>query len=120
VSQASIPLGGSPKPGALANRRATVRYRCALATTGKVYSAEDHEFVRAWIIDLSLRGIGMQLARPLELGRHLVIVIRNNDNTNSMEFSARVVHCHQLPHDEWLIGGEFTIPLTPEELEQFL
>jgi c-di-GMP-binding flagellar brake protein YcgR len=120
VSQASMPLGGSPKPVALSNRRATVRYRCAPATTGKVYSAEDHEFVRAWIVDLSLKGIGMQLARPLELGRHIVIVMRNNDNTRVMEYSARVVRCHQVPHDEWHIGGEFTIPLTPEELEMFL
>ena len=120
MSQASVPAGGSPRPVALANRRATVRYRCAPATTGKVYSADDHEFVRAWIIDLSLKGIGMQLARPLELGRHIVVVMRTNDNTRSLEYSARVVRCHPVPHDEWHIGGEFTIPLTPEELEQFL
>jgi hypothetical protein len=115
-----MPIGGSPKPAALANRRATVRYRCAPATTGKIYSAEDHEFVRAWIVNLSLKGIGMQLSRPIELGRHVVIVMRNNDNTQTLEFAARIVHVHPLPHDEWHIGGEFTIPLTPEELEQFL
>ena len=37
-----------------------------------------------------------------------------------MEFAARVVRCHALAHDEWHIGGEFTVPLTPECLEQFL
>lgn len=115
-----MPMGEPFKSITLANRRATIRYRCAPATTGKVYSSDDHEFVRAWIVDLSLKGIGMQLPRPLELGRHIVIVMRNNDNTVAMEFSARVVHCHALPHDEWHIGGEFTVPLTPECLELFL
>jgi hypothetical protein len=46
--------------------------------------------------------------------------MRNNDNTKVMEYSARVVRCHEVPHDEWHVGGEFTIPLTSEELEQFL
>jgi Tfp pilus assembly protein PilZ len=85
-----------------------------------VYSSEDHEFVRAWIIDLSQRGIGMQMNRPLELGRHVIIVMRTNDNTRSMEFSARVVRCHPLPQGDWQIGGEFSVPLTPEDLDQFL
>jgi c-di-GMP-binding flagellar brake protein YcgR len=115
-----VPLGGAPKPTARSNRRATVRYRCAPATTGKVYADHDHEFIRAWIVDLSQTGIGMQLGKPIELGRHVVIVMRSNDNSKTMELSARVAHSHELPHNEWHIGCEFTIPLTPEELEQFL
>ncbi|HZZ78499.1 MAG TPA: PilZ domain-containing protein [Gemmataceae bacterium] len=120
MSQTSVPLGGAPKPTARSNRRATVRYRCAPATTGKVYAGVDHEFLRAWIVDLSQRGIGMQLTKPIDLGRHVVIVMRSSDNSKSMEMSARVVRHHELPHNEWHIGCEFTIPLTPEELELFL
>ena len=62
----------------------------------------------------------MQMNRPLELGRHIVIVMRTNDNTRAMEFSARVVRCHPLPQGEWQIGGEFSVTLTPEDLDQFL
>jgi c-di-GMP-binding flagellar brake protein YcgR len=121
VSQTSVPLGGVPKPVARGNRRATVRYRCAPATTGKLYvEDDDREFIRAWIVDLSLTGVGMQLTKSMELGRHVMVVMRSNDNAKSMELAARVVHCHALPHNEWHIGCEFTIPLTAEELEQFL
>jgi hypothetical protein len=120
VSQMSTPPGAFTEPAAETNRRATIRYRCAPATSGKVYSAEDHEFVRAWIIDLSQGGIGMQMSKPLEVGRHIIVVLKASDNTRSMEFSARVVHCQPLSHEAWQIGGEFNAPLTPEDLDQFL
>ena len=43
------------------NRRATVRYQCAPATSAKVYAAEDITFQVAWIMDLSKTGAGLLL-----------------------------------------------------------
>ena len=102
------------------NRRAAIRYRCAPATIGKVISADDREFQRAWIIDLSLQGVGMQLTRPLAPGLHITLLMRSNDGACSFELSATVTHSERAPHGDWHVGGEFTIPLTPDELDQLL
>ena len=67
MSQMNASPEGKPKARARGNRRATVRYRCAPATVGKVFSANDHEFQRAWIQDLSLTGLGMDSLMGLEL-----------------------------------------------------
>lgn len=107
------------RPVARRNRRATIRYRCAPATIGKVFSADDHEFQRAWIIDLSLKGIGMELARPVDVGKLMLVSVRLSDGA-VLEISARVIHCDPIPHSGWHIGCELTVPLTPDQLETLL
>jgi hypothetical protein len=121
VSQTSAPgAEGTVRAVSRGNRRATIRYRCAPATVGKVIAAEDREFQRVWIIDLSLKGVGMQLARPLTQGQHVVLLLRSNDGTRPFELSATVTHCDPVPHGDWHIGCEFTLPITPEDLDQLL
>lgn len=121
MAQISAPrVEGTVRAVARGNRRATIRYRCAPATVGKVISAEDREFQRTWIIDLSLKGVGMQLVRPLTPGRHIALLIRSNDGSQSFELSALVMHCDRVPYGDWQIGCEFTTPLTPDELELLL
>ncbi len=120
MSQASIPQEGMAKPIPRGNRRATIRYRCAPATVGKVFSAGDQEFQRAWIIDLSLKGIGMEVSRPLEAGHLIIIAMRENPGGKIHELSARVMYCDALAQGTWSIGGELTVPLSPDELEQLL
>ena len=119
MSQTSV-TPGMVKSVALGNRRATIRYRCAPATIGKLISAEDHEFQLACVLDLSLRGIGMQVCRPIAAGRIMVIALKPNDGTKAIELSALVMHCNSLPHDEWYVGCELMTPLTSEQLEQLL
>jgi PilZ domain len=120
VSQASVPQSGMVKPASRGNRRAIIRYRCAPATVGKVFSADDQEFQRAWVLDLSLKGIGMELARPLEQGHIVIITIRGNDGGKLHELSALVIHCNAVSQGDWYVGCEFAVPLSPEELEQLL
>ena len=120
MSQTSIPQEGVAKLVARGNRRATIRYRCAPATVGKGFSDDDHEFQRAWIIDLSLKGIGIQVTRPLAPGHLIIVTIKSNDGTKTFELSAHVMHCDALPQGEWSVGCELTVPLSPDELEQLL
>ena len=115
----SVPPGMG-KSASLANRRASIRYRCAPATVGRVFSTEDQEFQLACILDLSLHGIGMQVVRPVEAGRLLIISMKSNDGAKTFDLAAKVMHCNEVPHDEWYIGCALTTPLTPEELEQLL
>ncbi len=120
MSQASVPQEGMVKPTSRTNRRAAIRYRCAPATVGKVLSSDDQELQRAWILDLSRTGIGMELSRPLKPGQLVVITIRSNDATNLHELSALVKHCNAVPQGAWYVGCELMVGLSPEELEQFL
>jgi len=121
VSQPSAPgEEGTVRVVSRANRRAAIRYRCAPATVGRVISTEDREFQRAWIIDLSLSGVGMQLARPLTPGQHVTLLMRSNDGAESFELSATVTHCDRAPHCDWHVGCEFTTLLTPDELDRLL
>jgi hypothetical protein len=120
VSKTSVSEGVA-KANSPGNQRATIRYHCAPATVGKVFSAADQEFQRAWIIDLSLKGIGMELSRPVELGHHVIISIRGNDGTKVYELSACIMHCNKVPQGEtWYVGCELVVPLSPEELDQLL
>jgi hypothetical protein len=119
VSKASMPQEGIVK-SVRGNRRATVRYRCAPATLGKVYLSEDREFQRACVLNLSMKGIGMQLGRRLDLGQFIMISIKTNDGLKTFELGAQVVHCDPMLQDEWYVGCELTLALTPDELEQLL
>jgi hypothetical protein len=120
VSKFSASQEDFVKPTSRGNRRATIRYQCAPDTVGKVLSADDQELQRAFILNLSLAGVGMHLPRPLEPGQFIVITIRSNVNGTVHELPARVIHCSAVPQWDWLIGCELLTRLTPEQLDQLL
>jgi hypothetical protein len=120
VSQTSISQEGNVRPLPLGNRRALIRYRCAPAMMGKIFANGDQELQRAWIIDLSQRGIGMQISRPLQSGDHIVIAMRSNTGAKVYELTALVAHCRELYHGEFLIGCELAIALSSDELDDLL
>ena len=100
------------------NQRATVRYRCAPATTGKLYVTGDHEYQRAWIVNLSHRGIGATVARPLPIGTFIVVQMRGTQGV--VELPAQVMHATRQNQCDWLIGCEMIHPLSSDELEALL
>lgn len=120
MTQMHVPLEGQKKTVSRSNRRAIIRYRCAPATIGKVITPGDQIFQRAWIQDLSISGIGMDLTRPIAKGSFILIAIKSNDNRKTFELTAEVMHCSALPHDQWHLGCEFITHLTPEDLDQLL
>ena len=120
MTHITVSMEGTAQSVAVQNRRAYIRYRCAPATIGKIISTDDHEFQRAWIIDLSLTGLGMQLARALEPGRLIIVTMKDNLGRKIFELPAHVAFCGALPHSEWKVGCEFINRLTPEDLDQLL
>jgi hypothetical protein len=120
VSHTSVSEESAARIVSRGNRRVSIRYRCAPATAGKVISANDHEFQRAWILDMSHRGIGMELSRPLESGRLVIISIRSNTGTKVYEFPATVVHCDLSLQGSWYVGCQLSAPLSHDELDQLL
>ena len=119
MSQTSVPQEGTAK-SVRGNRRATVRYRCAPATIGKVFVDDDQEYQRACIVDLSVKGVGLLLTRYVESGQFLHIAMKSNDGVRTFEFLAQVAHCDQTPHGEWIVGCELMVDFTAEDLDQLL
>ncbi len=115
-----MPQEGSAKPQAGRNQRATVRYGCAPATIGKVFVSDDHEYQPAWVVNLSLGGVGLQIQRPIELGTIILVQVRSPINHEVRRMSAQIAHCSQVPQGEWYLGCEFIVPLTPDELDELL
>ncbi len=111
---------GTNKTKRRGNCRATIRYRCAPATIGRVFSTDDHDFQIAWILDLSLTGIGIQVTRQLDPGQHITVMLRSCDNQRRFTLSAHVVHCDAQPQGEFIAGCELNTPLTPDDLDQLL
>ena len=103
---------------ARANHRATVRYRCAPATSGKVFLADDQEFRRAWVINISKTGIGVVVARPLPVGAFLTIQMRAGQET--IDMPAHIVRIFRQSQAEWFIGCELINPLNDDELDGLL
>lgn len=100
------------------NRRATVRYRCAPATPGKIIRTDDHELQRAWVLDVSSNGVGLEAVRPVELGAFVLVQLKSE--TRAYQLPAHVAHCTQKQTGEWIIGCELVQRITDSELEDLL
>ena len=120
MSQTSIPQEGTARERRRDNHRATVRYRCAPATGGRIHASDDQEFQRAWFLDVSLTGFGLLLTQPVPVGIPVAIYLRGHETLAMYEFDARVVHCTAQHPAEWVVGCELAHPLTPEILEDLL
>jgi hypothetical protein len=102
------------------NRRGTVRYRCAPATAGKLYIADDHEHQHAWISNISRTGLGLLLTRTLPVGTFVVVQMRSLDRTRVFDLPAHVVHVTLVNQTDWLIGCDLIHALTSEDLDLLL
>jgi PilZ domain len=120
VSQTSTPQEGMARQRRRGNSRATVRYRCAPATIGRLYVGADQEFQHAWVLNLSRTGIGFFLARPVTVGLPVTIQIRVAETRMVQELAAHVTHCTAQLTGEWLVGCEFTHPIAADVLDRLL
>ena len=105
VSEQIVPLeSGEVTKSPWANHRATVRYQCPPAMPGRVILIQDQEFQRAWIQDLSLGGVGLNMNRPLPLGTFIIVQVKSPVTKKLYELAARVAHATPRPNGEWLVG----------------
>jgi hypothetical protein len=87
---------------------------------GRVILVHDQEFQRAWIQDLSLGGVGLNMSRPLPLGMFVIIQVKSTVTKKLYELAARVAHATLRPNGEWLVGCEFTTRLNEDDLDALL
>ncbi len=116
-----IPFGGTPrKESRPSNRRASVRYQCALATPSRLVLADRTEYRRAWVVDLSPEGVGLVLAKPLTKGQNLVIQIKNPTTSKVVDLPAEVKHCTLQPGGDYHVGCAFVTPLSADQVDGLL
>jgi c-di-GMP-binding flagellar brake protein YcgR len=101
-------------------RRTAERYRCALASAGKLFFPATGETMTAWLNNLSTTGVGMNLPRALEAGMELIIQVRVDGGAGAVRFPARVVHSTLEVDGSWRVGCNFDTPLSAEVLESLL
>jgi hypothetical protein len=111
---------GSGRTRGAENRRATVRYQCAPATSGSLFVIDKHELQRAWVLNLSVGGVGLMVSRALEPGLFVVIRIKAPTDGRLHELPARVVHSTKNPSGDWIVGCQFFQDLTLDELDSLL
>jgi hypothetical protein len=102
------------------NHRATVRYQCPPATSGKVALRKDQEFQQAWVLDLSTGGIGLELGRPIPIGTHVVVQLKSSTTRKKYELHAQVARCKPKPTGEFIVGCELLTALSEEDLDALL
>ncbi len=98
--------------------RGSPRYRCALATLGRLLVQGTGKAENAWIHDLSKIGVGLNLSRALDAGTALVIRLKGE--TAVLEIPASVIHSTPQSDGTWRIGCAFARKLTADELDNML
>jgi hypothetical protein len=100
-------------------RRAAQRYRCPLATLGRL-SLPDGTHEDAWAHNLSETGIGLNMGHALEPGTTLLIRLKGTTNGALLSLAARVVHATAEVDGSWRIGCAFVDKLGPDQLDSLL
>jgi c-di-GMP-binding flagellar brake protein YcgR len=100
-------------------RRRDRRYRCGLATSGKLQFAVTGETLSAWVTNLSQAGVGMEMSQALEVGQEFILVVRSADNT-TLRLPGHVIHATPVANGTWRVGGKFSDKLSPEVMETLL
>jgi len=98
--------------------RGATRYRCALATLGRLVIPDTNATCEVWINNLSRKGVGLSIETPLDDGTSVVIQVKTSART--FRIPGRVVHCTPQADNSWRIGCELLNELTPEMLDDLL
>jgi hypothetical protein len=103
-----------------AERRRHKRYRCSLATTGKLYFPVTGDGLTVWVSNLSVGGAGLNSPQPLEEGADVIVTLKVTSQRAVHRVPARVVHVTEEADGSWRIGCEFAEPLAPDVMESLL
>jgi serine/threonine protein kinase len=128
IGKRSSPAGraGKREKKPVQNRRASVRYDCAMATSCTInlsLHADDTEWQTHWdahVINLSVTGIGLVVSRRFEPGSILAVDLMSNDGHLKRPLKIQVVHVEPAEGRGWYIGGTLTEKLTKDEVRRLL
>jgi hypothetical protein len=98
--------------------RGATRYRCALATLGRLVLPDSDASCEVWINNLSKKGVGLSVEKPLDAGTAVVIQVKTPSGV--FRIAGRVIHSTPQADSTWRIGCELLDELTPEMLDDLL
>jgi len=101
-------------------RRKTERFRCPIASLGKLTLPGSDDHIDIWVKNLSKTGVGMNLSKPIEIGSDVVICLKGPDHKTLFRKTSRVAHVTAEVDGTWRIGCEFSEELTEDELDALL
>jgi hypothetical protein len=101
-------------------RRKVERFRCPIASLGKLHFPDNGSKLEVWVKNLSKGGIGISLNQPLEFGTEVIVCLKSVDQKSSFQKTSRVVHSTQEIDGTWRVGCEFTSELSETELDALL
>src|SRR5262245_1152449 len=99
--------------------RSAVRYKCHLATPGKLQVAGPQPR-EGWRVNIALGGIGILRDQAIELGTAVTLRLKSESRGVVYELPAQVVHTTAQSSGGWVVGCALERKLTPEELEDVL
>jgi hypothetical protein len=102
------------------HRRSTDRYHCAPACAAKLFFPTTGETMVAWLTNLSVTGVALNLPRALEADLELVLQVRVADGGSPVRLAATVVHSTCEVDGTWRVGCVFPAPLSDDLLESLL
>jgi hypothetical protein len=102
---------------ATADRRARARLESTRPIPRRIYLVETLEPLDAWIVDLSERGVGLVVSRPLPLGAVLFIELESAPDEAPVKVWAEVVRCAAAEDTNWVVGCEFINRLSADDLD---
>jgi hypothetical protein len=97
------------------DRRAAERFPVNADTSCPFLSPVVEDFGQARIKDISMDGVGLLVPRRVEAGALLAVTLANTGRKFSKTVLVRVAHVTP-QGGSYLVGGNFTVPLTYQEL----
>ena len=101
-------------------RRVAVRWNSTQKASCHFATLEKIALRWAIVVNVSERGIGLEVSVPLEVGQELFIELPSKEPANPKAVAAAVVHVQQKAADSWSLGCTFARPLTSEELQALM
>ncbi len=102
------------------DRRQTHRYQVSSGTGCDIALQVLDDIGTVRVRDVSTIGIGLLVDRAIEPGTVLVLALRNQAQSFSKTTIIEVCHSTPLDNGSYVLGGEFLIPLTYDEMRAMI
>ncbi len=106
-------------PGSRSERRQSLRRQPTVGTVCRLNAAEIPSGT-GLVWNISTHGISMLLHQGPPVGTTLSGDLQSGDGRTSLAICFRVTHVVQLRTGDYLLGGPFLQPISPEEMQPFL
>lgn len=110
------PFGAKRERAAVPDLRTWVRFPVDTQASYQVIRGADPTPGTARVLDLSTSGIGLAVARPLEVGKLLSLELNGPGGQGRVSMLASIVRVTPQPEPEWVLGCNFIRELHESEL----